>query len=209
VNACRKVISPPSEEIVTVKIQAVHDEIPETFEYGNVFGREEVGGVARLRAGLDEAQDSAVAALADVLRGPFQLLYVLHTTRTGAELGRYESPDLTAHAVQAFLRQFGRFLCEDSRHDLWLRSHDDDATIVLDRHNLIYAYGPLVAFEAVLKSLGVREAELPTVPNPHMHHYHEDWDHAEEEVLRHFDWHIKALRQADVQFDAGNQKKLK
>ena len=54
--------------------------------------------------------------------------------------------------MEEFLREFGRFLCEDSRHDLWVRSHDDDATIVLDRHNVIYAYGPLDAFEAALKS---------------------------------------------------------
>jgi hypothetical protein len=108
---------------------------------------------------------------------------------------------LTANAVQAFLHQFGRFLCEDSRHDLWLRSHDDDATIVLDRHNLIYAYGPLQALEAVLKSLGVRESESPTVPDPHTHHYHQEWDQTEEEILRHFDWHLKPLRPADVQFD--------
>jgi len=186
---------------VTIKIEAVMGETPLAFDYGNVFAREDVGGRARLRVGLDGAQDAAVAALASSLRGPFQLLYVLHTTRTGTELGRYESPDLTADAVQAFLHQFGRFLCEDSRHDLWLRSHDDDATIVLDRHNLIYAYGPVHAFEAGLKTLGVREGESPAVPDPHMHHYHQEWDQTEEEILRHFDWHIKPLRPADVQFD--------
>jgi hypothetical protein len=38
--------------------------------------------------------------------------------------------------------QFGRFLSGESRFDLWVRSHDDDATIVLDHYNLIYAYGP-------------------------------------------------------------------
>jgi hypothetical protein len=34
-----------------------------------------------------------------------------------------------------------------------------------------------------------------------MNHYHPDWDHTEEEILRHFDWHITPLRPADVQFD--------
>ena len=58
----------------------------------------------------------SVSALADGPRGPFQLLYILHTTRTGAELGRYESSELTLSVVQDFLRQFGRFLSEDSRH---------------------------------------------------------------------------------------------
>jgi hypothetical protein len=184
-----------------IKIEGLIGDTPRTFEYGNVFSREEVGGHPRLRIGIDRAQDTCVRALASDLSGPFQLLYVLHTTRTGAELGRYESPELTADAVEGFLHQFGRFICEDSRHDLWVRSHDDDATIVLDRHNLIYAYGPLKTFEAVLKSLGVREGESPSVPDPHMHHYHQDWDRTEEEILRHFDWHIKPLRPADVQFD--------
>ena len=104
--------------LVTVKIEAMNGETPEPFDYGNVFAREEVGGRARLRVGLDEAQDAAVATLARTLRGPFQLLYVLHTTRTAAELGRYESPELTSADVELFLSEFGRFLCEDSRHDL-------------------------------------------------------------------------------------------
>jgi len=191
---------------VTVKIEAVRDETPLAFEYGNVFAREDVGGRARLRVGLDGAQVTVVAALANGLRGPFQLLYVLHTTRTGAALGRYESPELTVDAVQAFLDQFGRFIAEDSRHDLWLRSHDDDATIVLDRHNLIYAYGPVQAFEAVLKSVGVREGDSPAVPDPHMHHYHQDWDKTEQEIVRYFDWHMTPLRPADVQCDHSGRR---
>jgi hypothetical protein len=60
--------------LVTVKIEAMNGEPPEPFEYGNVFTREEVGGRARLRVGLDEGQEAAVATLARTLRGPFQLL---------------------------------------------------------------------------------------------------------------------------------------
>lgn len=186
---------------MTIKIEAMHGELPQPFAYGNVFVREEIGGLSRLRVGVDGSQDAALAALADGLVGPFQLLYVLHTTRTGAELGRYESPDLTADTVQGFLRQFGRFLCEDSRHDVWIRSHNDDATLVLDRHNLIYAYGPLSRFESVLQTLGVREGQSPVVPDPHVHNYHQAWDGAEEEVVRHFHWHIKRLQPTDVQFE--------
>ncbi len=103
--------------------------------------------------------------------------------------------------VEEFFNEFGRFFCEDSRHDLWVRSHDDDATIVLDRHNVIYAYGPLVAFEAALQSLGARKGE-PAVLGAHLHHYHPAWDEAERRVLRSFDWDIKPLRPSDVQFDA-------
>jgi hypothetical protein len=185
---------------LTVKIEGMNDDKPQPFGYGNVFALQEVGGLLRLRVGVDAAQDSVAAALTDRLRGPFQLLYVLHTTRTGAERGRYQSPELTVGSVQDFLRPFGRFICEDSRHDVWIRSHDDDATIVLDRHNLIYAYGPLNDFEAVLQALGVRQGE-PVVPDPHFHYYHQVWDGAEGEVVRRFDWRISPLRPADVQFE--------
>jgi len=175
-------------------------DLPQPFAYGNVFAREKVGGRPRIRVGVDEAQDATVAALAGGLRGPFQLLYVLHTTRTGAELGRYESPELTNEDVEEFLREFGQFICEDSRHDLWVRAHDDDATIVLDRHNLVYAYGPLELFEQKLKSSGTRAGE-PAVLGAHVHHYHPTWDAMERRILRRFDWQISPLRPSDVQFD--------
>lgn len=99
---------------MTVKIEALVGEVPQTFQYGNAFARENVGGHARLRVGLNEAQDACVLTLASGLSGPFQLLYVLHTTPTSAELGRYESPELTAGAVEGVLHQFGRFLCKHS-----------------------------------------------------------------------------------------------
>src|SRR3954464_14668934 len=122
--------------------------MPRAFAYGNVFSRQTIGGTPRLRIALDGEHDTAVRALVGRLHGPFQLLYVLHTTRTGAPLGRYQSPELDAEAILEFLEEFGPFLTEDSRHDIWLHSRADNATIVLDRHNLIYAYGPLDRFEA-------------------------------------------------------------
>ena len=53
---------------------------------------------------------------------------------------------------------------------------------MLDRHNLIYAYGRLNDFEIVLQALGVRQGE-PVAPDPHMHRYHQAWDGAEGEVV--------------------------
>jgi hypothetical protein len=198
-------LSKEPEQSTTVKIEAVVGEIPRTIQYGNVFAREDVADRARLRIGLNEAQDACVLTLVRGLSGPFQLLYVLHTTRTGAELGRYESPALTGDAVEGFLVEFGRFLCEDSRHDLWVRSHDDDATIVLDRHNVIYAYGPIALFEAKLHSLDARPGE-PALLGAHVHHYHANWDDAERRILRRFDWRITPLRPSDVQFDPARDR---
>ena len=114
--------------------------------------------------GLDDLQDACIREFAAGLSGPFQLLYLLHTTRTGADLGRYESPELTAPQVSEFLGRFGSFLSQDARHDFRLRSHDDNATVVLDRHNVIYAYGPLGHFEAALLRIGARRADCLACP---------------------------------------------
>jgi hypothetical protein len=189
---------------VSIKIQALVGDRPESFEYGDTFARENVGESERLRIGLKQPQQGYVQLVASGLAGSFQLLYILHTSRIGSELARYESPELAASAVEEFFQKFGRFLSEDSRHDLWLRSHDDDATVVLDRHNLIYAYGPLDLFEATLARIGVHPNGLPEVPDPHVHQYHQEWDDAEQELLRPFRWDTKPLRPSDVQFkDAG------
>ena len=184
---------------MSTKIEALVGHVAQPFQYGNVFSREEVRGIGRTRIALDREHVACLRSFLGCLAEPFQLLYVLHTSRTGAKLGRYESPDLTFKEVQAFLAKFGGFLSGDSRHDFWLRSHGDDATIVWDRHNLIYAYGPLDAFEVALRSLGARADAPPSIPAPHVHHYHPEWDDSERAVLRAFDWTVKALRESDEQ----------
>jgi hypothetical protein len=140
---------------INVKIDALVGDVPQSFEYGDIFCREDVGAHGRLKIGLNGRQDACVRTLTSPLAGPFQLLYVLHTSRTDAQLGRYESPDLDETNVREFLDKFGRFLSEDARHDIWVRSHSDDATIVLDRHNVVYASGPLNIFEAALHTMGI------------------------------------------------------
>jgi hypothetical protein len=186
--------------VITRKIDALVGSAETRFEYGYTFGREIVGGETRLKIGFDSAQDACVRELASGLLGPFQLLYVLHKTRTRTELGRYESPVVSIAQMHQFLLRFGPFLAQDARHDFWLRSHDDDATIVLDRHNVIYAYGPLKAFEAVLLSIGAHSHRLPRIPDPHVHYYHDEWDDSEREVLAALSWIRKPLRDSDVQY---------
>jgi hypothetical protein len=186
--------------VTTRKINAFIGSVDLPFEYGITFEKETVAGQDRLQVGLDEAQDACVRELASGLTGPFKLLYVLHTSRTGSELGRYESPTLSTAQVHEFLQRFGPFLAQDARHDFWLRSHDDDATIVLDRHNIIYMYGPLARFEATLLRIGCTTRGLPRIPDPHVHHYHEEWDESEREVLAALPWVRKPLRESDVQY---------
>jgi hypothetical protein len=182
------------------KLLALIGDVPTPFQYGNAFTRERISGIERLRIGADGRQDQLVLRLSTTLEGPFHLLYILHTTRTGAPLGRYQSPELDADTMFEFSEEFGAFLTEDSRHDIWLRSHNDNATIVLDRHNLIYAYGPLDRFEAPLIDAGLRRATPHAIPLPHVHYYHAEWDDSERAILKAFNWTLTPLRDEDVQY---------
>ena len=186
---------------MTIKLEVLGGGL---FDYGNKFAREAIAGAERLKIALDERPDRWVLRLRRTLMGPCKLLYVLHTTRTGAALGRYESPELSLEEGARFFQEFGQFLAEDSRHDVWLHTLIDTATIVLDRHNLLWAYGPLNAFEDVLVEGGISRVPVSNVPDPgkhaHQHNYHAEWDDSERQILRTFDWMVKPLRQADVQY---------
>ena len=176
------------------------------FEYDNTFVRETLNdGTARLKIGLRDKQATILEALSSELEQPYQLLYVLHTSRTGSPLGRYESPELDHETLIAFLRRFGSFITQDARHDLWIHS-ESGSTIVIDRYNMIYAYGQFESFERVLANAGVVAVAIwaaPKVPYPHGLHYHEEWDKAEADILSELEWIRKPLRDIDVQFWSG------
>jgi len=162
-------------------------------------------GSTRLKVGIRETQAAMLEALSGELEPPYQLLYVLHTSRNGFPLGRYESPELDRETMLAFLRRFGSFIAEDARHDFWIHSHTG-GTIVIDRYNMIYCYGQLESFERILTNAGVAAVAnwaAPKVPSPHGLHYHEEWDQAEREVLSELEWVRKPLRDIDVQFWSG------
>jgi hypothetical protein len=46
----------------------------------------------------------------------------------------------------------------------------------------------------------VRPGAPPSIPDPHVHHYHPERDGEERAVLQAFDWIVKPLRESDVQF---------
>lgn len=90
--------------------------------------------------------------------------------------------------------RFGAFLEQDGRHHVWLASPEN--MLVYDRHQCIYAYGDLDAYERVLRARGFRpgQAELPV---PHTHHYHAQFDDAEDEVMAYWAWRHSPLRDGD------------
>ena len=167
--------------------------------FAPIFAREPAtGGAERLIVGVPAGDRDVLLKLLECVEEPLFLLYLLHTPRGEAEPGRYQSPKLTSAEVRAFLARYSSLLANDARHDFWVRSPASDATVVWDRHNVIYAYGPVECFESSLRALGF-DKTIPVVPVPHAHHYREEYDTLASEVFTAFQWRQSPLREGDEQ----------
>lgn len=152
----------------------------------------------RIVAGIPDGDAAIFAGLLDTLDGPFHLLYVLHTPRGEASPGRYQSPPLSKTEVSDWLREFTDFLRADARFDLWAHDPQANATLVWDRHNLLFAYGPLDRFEAALRERGFAEGDA-IVPSPHEHHYRPEYDDDARRLIASQTWSYSPLRPEDEQ----------
>ncbi|OGT57452.1 MAG: hypothetical protein A3E01_08660 [Gammaproteobacteria bacterium RIFCSPHIGHO2_12_FULL_63_22] len=171
----------------------------EEYTSAPIFERQE--GSKRLIAALPSGAFEMVKALASSFTPPYQLLYVLHTPRGEAAPGRYQSPPLSAEELDAFFARYSEFLSSDARFDIWFRSAQDEATLVWDRHNLLYCYGPLHRFSALLKDLGF-VAGSPIIPSPHAHNYHSEFDPQAKDLIGSLDWNHTPLHPQDEQVSA-------
>lgn len=152
----------------------------------------------RLVAGVPGGDATVVLKLVECLTPPLFVLYVLHTPRGEGNPGRYQSPSLEADTFQSFISRFSNFFAADSRFDLWVHSPSTNGTIVWDRHNLLYGYGPVECFRRTLGSLGFSDGR-PNLPSPHSHHYRESFDPDGKAVLAAFPWQYSPLHPEDEQ----------
>jgi hypothetical protein len=67
---------------------------------------------------------------------------------------------------------------------------------VFDRHNIIYAYGDLEAFERVADAHGMTRKQF-SIPVPHWHAYHAEYDAIEHRLLKRWEWIYSPLRPQD------------
>jgi hypothetical protein len=152
----------------------------------------------RLVAGVPGGDPEIFMRLVACLEPPYFLLYVLHTPRGEGRPGRYQSPELSAHEFGSFVSQFKTFLAQDARFDIWAHSPPEQATVVWDRHNQLFAYGPIARFESELQKLGFSRGD-PAVPAPHEHHYRAELDPLAARVLTALEWSYSPLRPEDEQ----------
>ena len=152
-------------------------------DYGKVYSTELTkDGTKRLRIGVSYDGSEILRTLSRTLTEPFFLLYVVVVARGGSEQGRYQSEELSHKELDALFDRYSEFWDGDGRHSVWLRSEADDTTLVYDRHNLIYAYGPIQRFELVLETLGYKETPKVSLSFEHQHHYYPEFDALAEEL---------------------------
>lgn len=152
----------------------------------------------RITAGVPHGDPTIFGSMVECMGPPYYLLYVLHTPRGEAQPGRYQSPELSLPDVKDFLARYALFLSADARFDLWAHSLSDDGTVVWDRHNQLFAYGPLNRFANTLQSLGFTIGTT-SIPTPHEHHYRAEFDHIAKQLLNEFEWSYSPLRPEDEQ----------
>jgi hypothetical protein len=154
-------------------------------------------GGKRLLFGPTNSHAALMSKLQECVPEPFRLLYVLVVPRSETlEPARYEAPHQLSRAeVLDFLLEFTEYLEFDGRHHLWV-ANPDHGTIVYDRHNVLYAYGPLACFAKVAKTHGLRESEFE-IPTLHWHAYHSEYDAMQDRLLGKWEWIVKPLRASD------------
>jgi hypothetical protein len=156
-----------------------------------------MGGVERLVIAPGRGPVALLRELLALLPEPVWVLYVLITPRSEAPPGRYQSA--TAHTREeaaALLDRFENYFELDGRHNLWLAA-PPAGQLVMDRHEVIYAYGPIAEMAALLKEKHFAEVEAIRVPVPHSHHFHEEMDEDERAVLEHWEWAHSELQETD------------
>jgi len=152
----------------------------------------------KLTASVPGTDAAPLLALTAVLKPPYYVLYILHTSRGEGDVGRYQSTELSRDELNAFLARFSDFISGDGRFDLWVYSPSEKNTVVWDRHNYVHAYGPVAKYASALEALGFIQAPLPTLGD-HIHHYREAFDGDARDMLNWFDWVRTPLRPEDEQ----------
>jgi hypothetical protein len=165
-------------------------------DFGKVYAHQQTSSSARLCIAASFDGTALLRELTLALAEPFLLLYVLAVPRGLSEPGRYQSGELSRVELDAMFEQFGKFWDGDGRHNIWVRS-SDDGMLVYDRHNLIYAYGPLQRFESALRALGYTTTDSLSLDFVHQHSYHEEFDHLERELTTRFADRRSDLREGD------------
>lgn len=169
------------------------------FTHGDTFQVQRTADFSRVVLGARRNELGLILNLCRDLQGPFGILYVLGVSRLGNAVGRYQSPrQINFDELVDVLEPHRDFLEQDGRHNLWIRSFCSDGQFILDRHNIVFAYGDVQRIAEQLRALGFVERPIET-PVPHSHHYHYEYDEYEDAMLKTWDWVRTDLLSSDIE----------
>jgi hypothetical protein len=168
------------------------------FQYNNVFQRQQTEERERLVIAPATGHIDILLRLVREIPSPYWVLYILMVSHTeSVETGRYQlDEEFDEDGIRSFLSEFREFFEGDARHHLWVGSRVDDSLLVYDQHNVIYAYGLVDQFAAILNAQGLHEGEV-NYPFPHTHHFRSSLDHYEAELLDRHPWTRYPLEEQD------------
>lgn len=136
--------------------------------------------------------------LVRAMQEPYFILYILNVSRTDQDIARYQSHELPLLDVESFFLEFGNFIENDSRHDIWIHSPSVNSTVVYDKDNSIYIYGDIGEFQELLLTMQFSNQPEPIyLPVPHTHLYNSEFDQQEVDILKYFKWHKSPLSAED------------
>ncbi|MCW2922897.1 MAG: hypothetical protein JWM98_301 [Thermoleophilia bacterium] len=139
-------------------------------------------GTQRMTIAPQTSHIQLMCDLAALAPAPWFVLFILQIPRASDRPGRYQSPPMAPDDATNLITRFSDFLEQDARHNVWLAAPGSEITLAYDEHDLVYAYGPLDQYEAVLKRRGFSDAE-PVIPNPHSHSFHPQFDDTERMIV--------------------------
>jgi hypothetical protein len=155
---------------------------------GRLYGRA-IGPCGEcLHVAACESPVDLLLRLSRCLEGPLAVLYLLVEPAGDRPAGRYQSPaPIGRKPVVAFLERYREFLEGDGRHSLWIMTVDSQDKVIYDRHEVLFAYGPLKQYERILVAGGYEPGRL-AVPLPHDHVTHDHFDLEEALLLDYWPW---------------------
>lgn len=162
----------------------------------NVFRTERTTGPDRLAIAPRLDPLGAMCVLAEAIGPEYFALYVHAVARSDCAPGRYQSPPLQWVDLKIFVAEYSEMLENDARHQFWIGSTTGRGMLVYDEHGLIFAYGPLDDLRRALLGMGFHEGDF-SIPNPHVHHFHAEYDDDVSRLLSHWEWRHTALRPED------------
>jgi hypothetical protein len=157
------------------------------FRYENTFQRQMTEERERLVIAPSNDHIEVILRLIREMTPPYWVLYILMVPHhDSSRAGRYQlGGSWDDDASRELLTSFKDFFEGDARHHLWIGSNSDRSMVVYDQHNVIFAYGPVDQFAAILQAQGLQEGPV-NYPYPHTHHFRSAFDHFEQELLTHY-----------------------